>query len=84
MIAKVFGTAAAAMLLVVGVACSHFSKSGSGAQASRSSANTSASAGGTGASGPAEMGRGRCEALLGAEREKCLAEDRGQRSDARK
>jgi hypothetical protein len=84
MIAKVFGTAAAAMLLVFGTACSHFSKSGSGAQASQSSANTSASAGGTGASGPAEMGRGRCEALLGAEREKCLAEDRGQRSDARK
>jgi hypothetical protein len=83
MIAKVFGTAAAAMLLVVGVACSHFSKSGSGAQTSQSSANTSA-AGGTGASGPAEMGRGRCEALLGAEREKCLAEDRGQGSDARK
>jgi hypothetical protein len=84
MIAKVFGTAAAAMLLVAGVACSHFSKSGSGTQTSQSSANTSASAGGTGASGPAEMGRGRCEALLGAEREKCLAEDRGQRSDARK
>ena len=71
MIAKVFGTAAAAMLLVLGVSCSHFSKSGGG----------TASAGGTGA---AEMGRGRCEALTGPERDKCFAEDRGQRSDARK
>jgi hypothetical protein len=84
MIAKVFGTAAAALLLVLGASCSHFSKSGSSTQTSQSSANTSASAGGTGASGPAELGRGRCEALLGAEKEKCLAEDRGQRSDARK
>jgi hypothetical protein len=30
------------------------------------------------------MGRGRCEALTGAERDKCFAEERGQRSDARK
>jgi hypothetical protein len=67
MIAKVLGTAAAAVLLVLSVSCSHFSKSDAG---------TSASAGGTGASGPAEMGRGRCEALMGPEREKCLAEDR--------
>jgi len=84
MIAKVFGTAAAAILPIFGASCSHFSKGDSGTQTSQSSANTSASAGGTGASGPAEMGRGRCEALLGAEKEKCLADDRGQRSDARK
>jgi len=84
MIAKVFGTAAALVLLVLTVSCSHFSKNRSDTQASQSRASTSASAGGTGASGPAEMGRGRCEALLGAEREKCLAEDRGQGSDARK
>lgn len=85
MIAKTIGTAAAAMLLVLGVACSHFSKSGSGtpSQASQSSRSSSASAGGTGASGPAEMGRGRCEALTGPERDKCFAEDR-QRSDAKK
>jgi hypothetical protein len=91
MIAKVFGTAAAAALLVLGVSCSHFSNrnsgtqasNGSSTQASTSSASTSASAGGTGASGPAEMGRGRCEALVGAERDRCFAEDR-QRSDARK
>jgi hypothetical protein len=29
------------------------------------------------------MGRGRCEALVGAARDRCFAEDR-QRSDARK
>lgn len=84
MIAKIFVTAATALLLVLGASCSHFSKSGSGTQTSQNSATTSASAGGTGASGAAEMGRGRCEALLGAEKEKCLADDRGQRSDARK
>jgi hypothetical protein len=84
MIAKLFGTAAAVLLLILGASCSHFSKSGSSTQTSQSSASPSASAGGTGASGPAELGRGRCEALLGAERDKCLAEDRGQRSDARK
>jgi hypothetical protein len=84
MIAKVFGTAAAAVLLVFNLSCSHFSNSSSaGTQASQGSANTSASAGATGASGAAEMGRGRCEALTGAERDKCFAEDR-QRSDARK
>ncbi|HEY7238304.1 MAG TPA: hypothetical protein VH600_03985 [Burkholderiales bacterium] len=74
MIAKVFGTAAAIVLLGLGASCSYFSKSGS----------TSASTGGTGASGPAEMGRGRCEALTGPERDKCFAEDRVQRSDERK
>jgi hypothetical protein len=84
MIAKVFGTAAAVVLLILTVSCSHFSKNKSDTQTSQSSQSSSASAGGTGASGPAEMGRGRCEALLGAEREKCMAEDRGQRSDARK
>ena len=84
MIAKVFGTAAAALLLIFGASCSHFSKSSSATQTPQTGASTSASAGGTGASGPAEMGRGRCEALMGAEREKCLAEDRGQRSEARK
>jgi hypothetical protein len=95
MIAKVFATAAAVALLVLGTSCSQFSKSGSGtqtssssAQTSQSGASTSASAGGTGGSGPAEMGRGRCEALTGAERDKCFAEDRAhggvQRSDARK
>ena len=87
MIAKVFGTAAASMLLIFGASCSHFSKSSS-AQTSQSGASTSASAGGTGASGPAEMGRGRCEALTGPERDKCFADDRAhagvQRSDARK
>ena len=30
----------------------------------------------TGASGSAEMGRGRCEALAGAERDKCFADER--------
>jgi len=84
MIAKVFGTAAAALLLVLGASCSHFSKSSGSTQASQAGASTSASAGGTGASGPAEMGRGRCEALTGPERDKCFAEDRVQRSDARK
>lgn len=84
MSARIFGTAAAAVLLVLSISCSHFSKSGSATQNSQSSANNSASAGGTGASGAAEMGRGRCEALTGAERDKCFAEDRGQRSDARK
>jgi len=83
MIAKIFGTAAAVLLLIFGASCSHFSKSGNGTQTSQGSASTSASAGGTGASGPAEMGRGRCEALVGAERDRCFAEDR-QRSDARK
>lgn len=76
MIAKVFGTAAAAVLLVLGASCSHFSKSSSSTQASQTGASTSASAGGTGASGPAQMGRGRCEALMGAEKEKCLVEER--------
>ena len=51
---RVFGTAAAAVLLVL----------------------------------PAQMGRGRCEALTGPERDKCFAEDRAnagvQRSDAKK
>jgi hypothetical protein len=75
MIAKVFGTAAAAVLLVLGASCSHFSKSSS-TQASQTGASSSASAGGTGASGPAQMGRGRCEALMGAEKEKCLVEER--------
>jgi len=93
MIAKAFGTATAAALLVLGASsCSYFSKGSSGEQASQTStsgastsrSSTSASAGGTGASGAAEMGRGRCEALTGQEREQCLAEDRGQRSDARK
>ena len=88
MIAKVFGTVAAAALLVLGTSCSYFSKGSSNTQTSRNgastSASTSASAGGTGASGPAEMGSGRCEALTGQEREQCLVEDRGQRSDARK
>ena len=84
MIAKVFGTTAAVLLLVLGASCSHFSKSGTSAQTSQSGASTSASAGGTGASGAAEMGRGRCEALTGQEREQCFAENRGQRSDARK
>ena len=89
MIAKVFGTAAAAVLLVLGTSCSYFSKGSSNTQtsqggASTSGASTSASAGGTGASGPAQMGRGRCEALVGAERDKCFAEDRVQRSDERK
>ena len=84
MIAKIFGTAAAVLMLVFGASCSHFSKSGTSAQTSQSGASTSASAGGTGASGAAEMGRGRCEALTGAERDKCFVEDRGQRSDARK
>ena len=92
MIAKVFGTAAAVLLLVLGASCSHFSKSGTSAQTSQSGASTSqagpstsaSAAGGTGASGAAEMGRGRCEALTGQEREQCFAEDRGQRSDARK
>jgi len=85
MIAKVFGTAAAAVLIVFGVSsCSYLSKSDRGTQTSQSGASTSASAGGTGASGPAEMGRGRCEALTGQEREQCFAEDRGQRSDAKK
>jgi hypothetical protein len=84
MIAKVFATAAAAVLLAFNASCSHMSKSSGSAQTSQSSASTSASAGGTGASGPAEMGRGRCEALTGSERDKCFAEERGQRSDARK
>ena len=86
MIAKVFVTAAAAVLLVLNVSCSHFSnsKSSAGTQSSQRESSPSASAGGTGASGAAEMGRGRCEALTGAERDKCFAEDRGQRSDARK
>jgi hypothetical protein len=83
MMAKVFGTAAAAVLLVLGSSCSYFSKGSSNTQTSQSGASTSASAGGTGASGPAEMGRGRCEALVGAERDQCFAEDR-QRSDERK
>jgi hypothetical protein len=82
MIAKAFGIAAATVLLAFNVACAQTSKSSSaGAQTSKSGASTSASAG---ASGPAEMGRGRCEALTGAERDKCFAEERGQRSDARK
>lgn len=76
MIAKLFGTAAAAVLLIFGASCSHFSKSSSGTQTSQTATGTSASAGGTGASGPAQMGRGRCEALTGQEREKCFAEDR--------
>lgn len=88
MIAKLFGTAAAAVLLIFGASCSHFSKSGSASQTSQTGASTSASAGGTGASGPAEMGRGRCEALTGPERDKCFAEDRVragvQRSEAKK
>jgi hypothetical protein len=91
MIAKVFGTTAAVLLLALGASCSHFSKTGTSAQTSQSGASTSqagpstsaSAAGGTGASGPAEMGRGRCEALVGAERDRCFAEDR-QRSDARK
>jgi len=84
MIAKLFGTTAAVVLLSLTVSCSHFSKNRSDTQTSQSSQSSSASAGGTGASGAAEMGRGRCEALTGPERDKCFAEDRGQRSDERK
>jgi hypothetical protein len=84
MIAKVIGAAAAAALLALNISCAQTSKSSPSAQTSRSSAGTSASGGATGASGPEAMGRGRCEALTGAEREKCFAEERGQRSDARK
>jgi hypothetical protein len=76
MIAKVFGTAAAAMLLIFGASCSHFSKSSSATPPSQTGASNSVSGGGTGASGPAQMGRGRCEALMGAEKEKCLVEER--------
>ena len=76
MIAKVFGTAV--LLALFSVSCSHTSKSGT------STSNPSATAGGTAASGPEAMGRGRCEALTGAERDKCFADERGQRSDATK
>jgi hypothetical protein len=78
MIAKVFGTATAAVLLALfSVSCSHNSKSST-------STGPSATTGATAASGPEAMGRGRCEALTGAERDKCFAEERGQRSDATK
>lgn len=78
MIAKLVGAAATAVLVaVLAESC-----------AQTSSPQPQASAG---ASGAAEMGRGRCEALRGPEREKCLADERkdpapsaAQRSDDRK
>ena len=80
MIANGFGTAAAIVLIALAsVACANRSDT-------RASGGASASGttGSTAASGPEAMGRGRCEALTGAERDKCFAEERGQRSDARK
>jgi hypothetical protein len=45
--------------------------------AQNSGSTTQSSTGpGAGASGSAEMGRGRCEALSGAEQEKCLTDER--------
>src|ERR1041385_8393118 len=62
MIVKIFGAAAAAALLALGVSsCSSFSKSSRGMQTPKNSTTTPAPAGGPGAGGPAEMGRGRCE-----------------------
>jgi hypothetical protein len=81
MIAKRFWIAAAVVLLALSNAsCGHTSRTDSRASPGASASGVS----GTGASGAAEMGRGRCEALTGAERDRCLVEDRGQRSDARK
>src|ERR1041384_4386005 len=85
MIVKIFGAAAAAALLALGVSlCSSFSKRSRAIQTPKNISTTPAPAGGPGGGGPAEMGRGRCEALTGQEREQCFAEDRGQRSDAKK
>jgi hypothetical protein len=68
MIANGWVTAtAAALLLLFSASC---------ARTSTSSAGASATTGGSGASGAAEMGRGRCEALTGPERDKCLADER--------
>ena len=74
MIIQRFATALAIVLLALSAAsCAQHSRSGG----SGSSAATGSSAAGTsGPSGAAEMGRGRCEALTGPERQKCLADDR--------
>jgi hypothetical protein len=60
--AMILGSIGTAALLAIATA----------AQAQTSSSNVTQ----PGASGSAEMGRGRCEALIGAEREKCLADER--------
>jgi hypothetical protein len=76
MIARRFGTAAAvALLALFGASCAHHSSNSSSGR-SASVGGMSSTAAGSGASGAAEMGRGRCEALQGAEREKCLTEER--------
>ena len=84
MIANGFGTAAAIVLIALAsVACANRSDTRASGGAS-ASGTTGSTAGSSAASGPEAMGRGRCEALSGAERDKCFAEERGQRSDARK
>ena len=76
MIAKRFGTATAIVLSALfGASCAHHSSTGSSGRSASASGMASSTAS-SGASGAAEMGRGRCEALMGAEREKCLAEER--------
>lgn len=73
MIAERFRTVAAvALVALFGASCAHHAPN------SNSTSGRSASAEGMAStvSGAAAMGRGRCEALQGAEREKCLAEDR--------
>jgi hypothetical protein len=76
MIAKRFGTATAvALLALFGASCAHHS-TGSSSGRSASAAGMASTTASSGASGAAQMGRGRCEALQGAEREKCLAEER--------
>ena len=84
MIAKVFGTAAAVVPLALTVSCSHFSKN------KERHANFPEQAEQFGPSRQhrrERTSRNGARAMRGAaraEREKCMAEDRGQRSDARK
>lgn len=64
MILRVIGTAALLALSSVALSSASLAQTSTGTTAQ------------PGASGAAEMGRGRCEALSGAEREKCLADER--------
>jgi hypothetical protein len=58
-------------LALFGASCAHRSTSDSTSGGSASVGSVASTV-----SGAAAMGRGRCEALQGAEREKCLADDR--------
>jgi hypothetical protein len=79
MITNGFGTAAAIVLIALAsVACANRGDTRASGGASAPGTTTGSTAASSAASGPDAMGRGRCEALTGAERDKCFAEERRQ------